>query len=58
VFVLVEQGSGLAFGLGDGGVGDAEQLGEDASGQPETGAQDGGEQHLGQGERGWVSPGG
>jgi hypothetical protein len=47
-------GPDLALGLGDGAGDDAEQLGGDALRHAEACPQDGGQDHLGQGERGRV----
>ena len=56
--VLFEQRPGLAFCFGDGAGHDAEQFGELGPGQPETLAQDGDQDLLGEGERGRVPDGG
>lgn len=55
---LVQERPDHAVGAGYGADDDAEQLGEDAQGQAEACLQDGGQDHLGQGERGPVPAGG
>ena len=58
VFALCEEGFDASFGGGDGAVDDAEEFGEHASGYPVAAAEDGDQEHVGQGECGWVATGG